>query len=215
MSKTVRVTVKETCYRVIPSKYPTVELFDGVADSEDFDALYQLQALTNPRLLSSLPTNNNFIQSPFVHLNPEGSRFSNGSFGVFYAGMTEAVAIAETKYHREKFMLETNEPGQEIDMRMIVASLDAKLHNLSRKEKVYPSYYCDSDYSHSQGFGNTIYRNNHDGIRYSSVRHKEHDDAYAVFKQDVLSRARQSKHLVYAWDGALISSVYEKSFIDS
>ena len=40
-------------YRFIPSKYPPISLFDDVADSDEFEALYELQALTNPRLLNA------------------------------------------------------------------------------------------------------------------------------------------------------------------
>lgn len=215
LSKIVRVTVKGRCYRAISSKYSMVEIFDDVAEESDFDDLYVLRALTSTRLLSTLPTNNNFIQSPFAYLNPEGSRFSGGTFGIFYAGVNEAVAIAETRYHRARFMLETNESAQEIDMRLIVAYLDARLYNLSKKQKTYSLYYHDSDYSASRSFGYSIFKEDGDGIRYSSVRHKDHEDVYAVFNESVLSRVRQSKNLIYEWDGALITHVYEKTLVES
>lgn len=214
MNRIVRVAVNGNCYRIIPSKYPTVDLFDDVADAGDFDALHELQALTNPRLSHSAVAGNNYINAPFAHRNPEGSRFSNGSFGIFYAGCSEAVCIAETRYHTAKFLNETGEPAQELDMRMIVTRLDAKLHNLSGKQKIFPRYYLDTDYRASQAFGLDLYNQNADGIRYSSVRHRDHDNAYAVFNEQVLSHARQSIHLVYVWDGTSISNVYEKKFIE-
>ena len=37
-------------YRLVNSKFPPIALFDDVASDEEFDALYALQALTNPRL---------------------------------------------------------------------------------------------------------------------------------------------------------------------
>ena len=37
-------------YRVIPTRFPAVNLFDRVASPEDFDALYALEAMTNDRL---------------------------------------------------------------------------------------------------------------------------------------------------------------------
>lgn len=36
-----------SAYRLINSKFPPIGLFD---DAEEFEALYQIQALTNPRL---------------------------------------------------------------------------------------------------------------------------------------------------------------------
>src|SRR5579872_1470221 len=38
------------CFRVIPSRYPTIHLFERVAENTDWDALYWIESLTNPRL---------------------------------------------------------------------------------------------------------------------------------------------------------------------
>ena len=46
----VRPPAKLQAYRLVNSKFPPIELFDDVADADEFDMLYQLQALTNPRL---------------------------------------------------------------------------------------------------------------------------------------------------------------------
>ena len=37
-------------YRLVNSKFPPIALFDDVADAADFEVLYQLQEMTNPRL---------------------------------------------------------------------------------------------------------------------------------------------------------------------
>ncbi len=214
MRRIVRVAVKDSCYRIIPSKYPTVHVFDDVAVADDFNALYELQAMTNQRINSTvISPPNNYIHAPFVYLNPDGSRFSDGSFGVFYAGSSESVCIAETVYHQALFLGETNEPAQELDMRVIVVQLNANLYNLSGRQKAFPQYYHKTDYSASQAYGIHLYNKDAEGIRFSSVRHKSHDDAYAVFSEKVLSRANQLKHLVYVWDGISISNIYEKKII--
>ena len=44
-----RVRWKAAC-RIVPTRYPSIYLFDRVADAEDFDALYALEALTNDRV---------------------------------------------------------------------------------------------------------------------------------------------------------------------
>ena len=41
-----RVQWREAC-RIVPTRHPTVYLYDRVADAADFDALYALEALTN------------------------------------------------------------------------------------------------------------------------------------------------------------------------
>src|SRR5689334_8160461 len=40
----------QPCFRTIPSRFPTIHLFERIADPADWDALYWLESLTNPRL---------------------------------------------------------------------------------------------------------------------------------------------------------------------
>ena len=40
----------QEAYRLVNGKYPPIHLFDDVADQADFEALYAVQALTNPRI---------------------------------------------------------------------------------------------------------------------------------------------------------------------
>src|SRR4030088_1966236 len=40
----------QPCFRVIPSRYPTIHLFERGAVPADWDALYWIESLTNPRL---------------------------------------------------------------------------------------------------------------------------------------------------------------------
>ncbi|MCP4475568.1 MAG: hypothetical protein GY821_13590 [Gammaproteobacteria bacterium] len=41
---------QQSCYRLIPSKFPPIALFEDVANPRDFEALYAVQRLTNPRI---------------------------------------------------------------------------------------------------------------------------------------------------------------------
>ncbi|RLA01353.1 MAG: RES domain-containing protein, partial [Gammaproteobacteria bacterium] len=38
---------KQVCYRLINSKFPPIALFSDVADADEFEALYEIQAMTN------------------------------------------------------------------------------------------------------------------------------------------------------------------------
>src|SRR6185437_12887574 len=88
----------QPCFRVIPSRFPTIHLFERIADPADWEALYWLESLTNPRLRDEVgdielvpPDERAFgpggsvIMAPFTHLDPAGSRFADGTFGAFYA----------------------------------------------------------------------------------------------------------------------------------
>ena len=40
----------QPCFRVISSRFPPIHLFERVSNEEDWEALYWLESLTNPRL---------------------------------------------------------------------------------------------------------------------------------------------------------------------
>ena len=42
--------VDELVYRIILSRYPQISLFERVSAPQDWDALYAVESLTNPRL---------------------------------------------------------------------------------------------------------------------------------------------------------------------
>ena len=107
----------------------------------------------------------------FTHLNPEGSRFTDGSFGVFYAGHTLDTAIAETRHHRTRFLTATDEPAQEIDMRVYAIDLEASLHDIRGLADSHAHLYDPDSYIHAQGLGAELRDAGSDGIRYQSVRH--------------------------------------------
>src|SRR5690606_7738687 len=110
------------CWRIIPSRFPPIQLFERVTDPDDLEAIFELEALTNPRLRDEAGDirlvapqdrisgpGTSVIMAAFTHLNPDGSRFTDGTFGVFYAAGDIETAIAETSYHRERFMRATAE----------------------------------------------------------------------------------------------------------
>ncbi|QTD57294.1 RES family NAD+ phosphorylase [Parasphingorhabdus cellanae] len=211
------------CYRIIPSRFPPVNLFEEVADPEDLDAIYAIEALTNDRLrqevgdLDLVPVDERVsgpgtspIMAAFTHLNPEGDRFTDGTFGVFYAGDSIDTAVAETRYHRVKFMLATNEPAQEVDMRVYAVDLDGDLHDIRETYDAHKPYYDPENYGESQKLGIELRNAGANGIVYKSVRYQDGECA-AIFRPKLLSNSRQERHLCYVWDGSEISDIYEKS----
>lgn len=218
----VTATHWSPCYRIIPSRFPPVGLFDKVARAEDLDAVFQIEAMTNDRLrdevgdLALVPPEDRVsgpgatpIMAAFTHLNPAGSRFTEGSFGVFYAALTLETAIAETKHHRTKFLAATDEPPQEIDMRVYAVGLAADLHDIRPLAASHPYLYDPDNYATAQGLASELRDAGADGIRYWSVRH-EGGECAAAFRPRILSNCRQERHLCYVWDGTSIRTVYEK-----
>lgn len=145
----------------------------------------------------------------FTHLNPGGSRFSDGTYGVLYAARELETAIAETRYHREQFMRATNEARMELDMRVYLVDVDASLHDIRGRQNEYQSAYHDTNYAGGQQLAANLRAAGSNGIAYSSLR-RDGGECVAIFRPNVLSNARQERHLCYIWDGASITAIYEK-----
>jgi hypothetical protein len=225
MNLPARRVTWQPCRRIIPSRFPPVNLFECVADPADLEAVFALESLTNDRLrnevgdIQLVPPQDRitgpgagYIMAAFTHLNPAGSRFSDGTYGVFYAAHTLATAIAETCYHREQFMRATQEPPMELDMRVLLADLDQELADIRGMRDSLAAVYDPDSYHASQALGRQLRAENAWGIVYDSVRHAG-GACVAVFRPPVLSNCRQSLYLCYVWDGARISQVYRKSFL--
>ena len=149
------------------------------------------------------------IMATFTHLNPNGSRFSDGTYGVFYAANDLDTAVAETKYHRERFMTATAQAHMELDMRVYLVDLDGYLHDLRGMTAAQPLVYHNEDYAAGQHLARTLREAGSNGIAYDSVRRTE-GECVAVFRPPLLSNARQERHLCYVWNGQRIVSIYEK-----
>jgi len=210
------------CYRIIPSRFPPINLFERVTDPADLETVLDIESMTNDRLrdevgaLNLVPPEDRIsgpgtspIMAAFTHLPPYGSRFTDGSFGVFYAGRTLDTAIAETKHHREAFLRATSEPRIELDMRVYAVDLDAMLHDIRGRRDTMPGIYDPDSYAESQALAIEIRNNGSSGLAYDSVR-KPDGECVAIFKPRVLSNCRQERHLTYVWDGSSISTIYEK-----
>ena len=210
------------CYRIIPSRFPPINLFERVTDPADLETVLEIESMTNDRLrdevgaLNLVPPEDRIsgpgtspIMAAFTHLPPYGSRFTDGSFGVFYAGRTLDTSIAETKHHREAFLRATSEPRIELDMRVYAVDLDAVLHDIRGMKDTMAEVYDPSSYAASQALAIEIRTSGSSGLAYDSVRNPD-GECVAIFKPRVLSNCRQERHLTYVWDGSSISTVYEK-----
>lgn len=216
----VRLVRWNHAYRIVSSRFPPAGLFDRIADPADLDAVFAIEALTNPRLreeagaLALVPAAHRIsgpgstpVMAAFTHLNPEGSRFSDGSWGVFYAAHTVGTAVEETAYHRERFLAATAEPPCEVQMRCYHTRVNARLHDIRGG---WQAAHDPDGYTASVQLARTLRAAGSSGIVYDSVR--DHGgECLAAFHPDVVAPCLQAQHLIYRWDGARIAQVLEVS----
>lgn len=209
-------------HRIVPSRFPPVGLWDRIADPSDFDALAQIESLTNPRirddlgLVDLIPRDRRVvgpgttpIMAAFTHVNPAGSRFSDGTYGVFYAAHTLGTAIAETRYHSARFLAATNEPALEVTMRCYTMTIRTRLHELRDR----PDMHDPDSYVASQKVGGALRAAGSNGVVYRSVRDPG-GECVALFWPDQVGPCTQAQHFGYVWDGQRITHVVRKTLVD-
>ncbi|HTE42883.1 MAG TPA: RES family NAD+ phosphorylase [Steroidobacteraceae bacterium] len=207
-------------FRIIPSKFPPINFFERVVPAEQMEAAWYLEGLTNDRLrdetgdVTLVPEGQrvsgsgaSVVMAAFTHIGLP-SRFSDGSYGVYYAARTLETAVRETAYHRARFLAATAESAGEIDMRAYVGKPKEPLKDI-RSDK-FKALHDPDDYAPSQVFGNARREKGDWGLVYRSVRH-EGGECIAVFKPKAVSIPVSGAALAYVWDGERITRVYEKS----
>jgi len=208
-------------WRIIASRFPPIQLFERVSDNPDaWETLAALEQATNPRFrdevgeISLVPagrrvagTGATWVMAPFTHVNPKGSRFSNGTFGVYYTARDLITAIRETAYHFEKFALDSNDPPRREVMRVLLGKVANTFDDLDSvphsKELLDPN-----SYAASQPFGVERRKVGSNGISYPSVRHAG-GRCIAAFWPNVVSIPIQERHLQYDWDGKRVARYFD------
>ncbi|WP_237156939.1 RES family NAD+ phosphorylase [Photobacterium rosenbergii] len=217
---------EQLCYRLIPSKYPPINLYEDVADPDQLEAIFAIEAITNPRLAEEtgdfgrIPPEErlvgiphcSYVMAAFTHVNPDGARFNTSDFGGYYASPEVNTAIKETVHHMERVMGYTNEPAQDIQMRCIDAWFNAELVDLREQHLLDSTLYHPTNYIHSQALASEIKVEKGDGIVYQSVRHQGHD-CYVLYKPVLVNKVCQSRHFTYKWNGDSVNSVLELSLM--
>jgi RES domain-containing protein len=208
------------CIRIVPSRYPPINLFERVADPADLDAVHELEGMTNSRLREEVGElklvaredrvsgpGMSWVMAPFTHLSAPGGRYSTSTFGAYYAALELNTAVEETKYHRALFLAATSEPPITLDMRVLHANVSGSFHDVRGTSASQPNLYLSSDYNATQALATSLRSEGSWGVVYDSVR-RAGGSCIAVWRPPVLSGCKQAQHLAYVWDGSAIIDVH-------
>lgn len=206
----------DPAWRMVPSRFPTVGPWDRIASPEDFDALAEIEALTNARVREELGVlaitprerwltgpGSTPVMAAFTHLTPGGSRFSDGTFGVFYAARELETSIRESAHHRAEFLRSTREPPMQVQMRAYRTRIACRMHDIRGG---YPRCHDPDDYSASRRLAVKLRAANSNGIVYDSVRNPG-GQCVAVFWPDRVGPCTQAGHYAFCWNGERITDV--------
>lgn len=139
----------------------------------------------------------NVITYPFK--NWMRSRFSDGSFGVWYGADTLETSIYESAHHWYTGLLSDagfNRPGAYVERKAYWVRCDAVLINLKEKALSHPQLVDQNDYSYTQTVGARLHHEGHPGLLTRSTRNLS-GDTFAILKSQVLSAPRHAAFYSY------------------
>lgn len=146
----------------------------------------------------------NAITWPFKHW--QASRFSDGSYGIWYGSESVETTVYESAYHWCRGLL--SDAGFEqmtviAERKVYLVTCTAALLDFRKATVDHPDLLHPSDYTFCQSVGARIHREGHPGLLTQSVRRPE-GESIAIFNPAVLSNPRHNCQLTYRLEGRQI-----------
>jgi len=183
--------------------------------------LLAIEALTNPlarlaqRGIADVPPAERvtgegapLIMMPFVI--PTASRFSDGSYGVFYAGDELKTAGEERAYHLARELTKSHEP--DIVLRAqgyaFTLAVEGELHDVRRSAKPPPptDIYNFNDYTIAQQHGRSLRNAGAHGLVYQSVRRPGYE-CVGIFRPTRIRAPRPAGIVYFDWNGTKMTFI--------
>lgn len=210
-------------WRVIASRYPPIDLFEDLGlDPADWDALVAAEELVNPRVreatgnLALVPDADrihgpgaSYVMASFTHVNRQGSRFSDGSYGVYYAASSLDGAIAETIHHFERIAADSGDAQRLEQFRVLVGTIGATVTDVGAEPDPLRSALLDpASYVASRPYARARRDAGANGIVFPSVRLPT-AECVAMFRPRSVGAPVQERHLAYHYDGERVDQYFD------
>ena len=197
-------------FRLIPSRFPPVDVYDGIVANDRVEDLVKVEIRTNPRLRSESrlmqatggplpPKLQNWNLAPFKYLNPEGSRFFGPARPALELAEDRQTALAVSVARRQRFLARTGEPPVGLDMRMLKTPVRGRFLDLRH---VAP----DAGHDERRRIGDKI-AEGIDGILYCPPE-RPSAMCVAVLRGEVLGHSVQTMHYRFVWNGSRVDTLY-------
>ncbi|MCY3622723.1 MAG: RES family NAD+ phosphorylase [Gammaproteobacteria bacterium] len=199
--------------RVNNDHQPLPEMFSSPDDRE---AAREVAAIADDTLVSStrLSTSQRppprqsgaaVRMAPFAALG-QPSRFSDGSYGMLYAGLDRETAIAETVFHSERHLRATHEAPFEFDMQGYVGVVDKPLEDLRGADFGHLRQPSLETWPICQAYGRERRHAAAWGFLYPSAR-RQGGECVGVFRPNAVSIPSRDTLYRYCWNGATVHRV--------
>jgi hypothetical protein len=208
-----RVTWRDTA-RLVPSRYPSVGLFDRIASRDDLDAVVELESWTNDRVstelgqLHAVPPEEwvvgrpmaSVVMAAYCHPNPAGTRFASPRRGAWYAGRRVETAVAESVFHRSCELREIGVTDARMQMRLYRADFHTRFHDLRGQNPAFAPFLSPDSYAASEALAERLLAAGSHGLVYPSVRHRG-GECVACFRPPLVQNVRAAAHYEFVWEG--------------
>jgi hypothetical protein len=213
--------LQDDTHRLIPSAYDEETVLNRLAtDSDELNALFELEGATNERLLGEaglLPgisvrelvfgvSYSHIVNAAFTHANPFGNRFNGPERGAWYAGFSLDTAGIEVAFHKAKELREINWQEKETFLYAdFLADFRGEFHDI-RGDSGFAKCLDPNSYSTSQELARELLDRGSAGVVYPSVRHSG-GTCIACFRPALVNNVRKGSRVSVEFEDAFAPPV--------
>ena len=204
-------------HRLVPARYlpRSDSVFVAIADDDEhLQAIFELDAATNDRLLAEhgmLPgigveelvfgvPRAAVINAAFCHAHPLGSRFNSPDRGAWYAAFELDTAQAEVGFHKAVQLTEIGRFEDSVTYDDYLADFSASFHDL-RRARGFRTCLDPESYVESQALAEQLLVSESLGVVYPSVR-RAGGTCLACFRPALVTNVRREKTYRFTWEGS-------------
>lgn len=210
------IKVDGTYRRLIPSKWPTIDIYSEFGSQKMQALAAKLEEITSPRLVEKARLTGghtltdetasvrlqNWNHAPFTYPLPEGSYFLPPPIPVMELAIDYRSALARALLRREDFLSRTSEPPCGVDMRMLSNEIAGDLHDLTGLP-------TDLTQAERRKIGLELYNQNSAGVVFH-LPEVPGGVFLNIFSNSVLkSQGVQGGHYRFGWDGRQVRRIYD------
>ncbi len=218
---------QDDTHRLIPSRHIAKDrsvLTRLTDDTDDLNALFELEGATNDRLLGEaglLPgitvrellfglSYSHIVNAAYTHASPFGSRFNGSDRGAWYAAFLRETSEREVAYHKMKELQEIKWQEKEVFTYVdFLADFRGKFHDI-RKDPNFKDCSDPNSYRASQQLARDLLEIGSAGIVYPSVRHQG-GTCIVCFRPALVNNVRKGAEVSITFDHAFAMPFIEEA----